>query len=137
MTCTTQVRTGGDEGLGNEARLARLAKATDQKLEAGRTLGCLGPKPLLLGLQCTIKALIEVPLKNNYNLQRHLFGAYSLGAPCLERRLRFRAQLTLRRRSYEPSCNRLMSRCRCALGLNYALIVAAILSEVEIIQQQS
>ena len=51
------------------------------------------PKP-----KDTVKALIKVPLKNNYDPQRRLvwsaknyFGP--LGAPCLERRLQIGAQL--------------------------------------------
>ena len=66
----------------------------------------------------TVKALINVPLNNNYDLQRCLvqskknyFGP--LGVPCLERRLRVRVQLRpfpsdLQR----PSYNRPKWRCR-------------------------
>ena len=47
-------------------------------------------------LQSTVNALINAPLKNNYDPQRRLVWSYfgPLGAPYLERRLRIRAQLT-------------------------------------------
>ena len=49
---------------------------------------------------CTVNALINAPLKNNYDPQRRLVWSEKnylgpLGAPYLERRLRIRAQLTL------------------------------------------
>ena len=70
-----------------------------------------------------------------------LFGAKinyfgPLGAPCLKRRLRIRAQLRpflseLQQQSYNsPS-----EATGCRQGLKYALIVAAVVSGVEIIQQ--
>ena len=100
---------------------------------------------LFLTKDTTVKALNKVPLKNNYDPQRRLVRSaknyrYSrpLGAPCLERRLRIRAQLRpflsdLQR----PSYNRSTWSVGCGLALKYVLIVAAVVSEVEIIQQQS
>ena len=79
----------------------------------------------------------KAPLKNNYDPQRpcserkkNYFGP--LGAPCLERHLRIRAQL-------RPFQSDLIGRATtgrgegvgCRLGLRYALIVAAVVSEVE------
>jgi len=89
------------------------------------------------------KALIKVPLKIVTIRKGTLLGVkkllWTLGAPCLVRRLRIRAQLRpFQLELQRPSCNRPGWRYRIWNMLEvYALIVAAAVSKVEIIQQQS
>ena len=89
------------------------------------------------------KALIKAPLKNNYDPQRHLVRSEKnyfepLGVPCLERCLWIRVQRDLSNRTYNGQATTGRGEdVGCGLGLKYALIVAAVVSEVEIIQQQS
>ena len=63
----------------------------------------------------TVETLIKAPLKNNYDQQmrlvwseKHYLGSLGiLGAPCLEKRLCIRAQLTpFQLELQQPSCNR-------------------------------
>ena len=88
----------------------------------------------------TVKALIKAPLNNNYDPQRRLIRSEKnyyfrpLGAPCLERRLRIRAQLDLSSRTYNGRATTGRGEgVGCGLALKYALIVAAVVSEVEIV----
>ena len=70
--------------------------------------------------------LFEAEKKNHFWL---------LGALCLESRLRIRAYLRpFQSDLQQPSYNWSSGRC---IGLKYALIVAAVVNKVQIIQQQS
>ena len=69
-----------------------------------------------------------------FGVKKNYFGP--LETPCLERRLWIRVQLRpFQINLQEASYNRPNEGVGCKLGLKYALIVATIVSEVEIIQQ--
>ena len=106
-----------------------------------RHIACTRDKPDP-NSQSTVKASIKAPLKIVLRSaktpwsEKNIYISGPLGAPCLERRLQIRAQLRpfqseLQRTSY----NRPRWRCRMHTKLEVRL--TAILSEVEILQQQS